>query len=294
MRIIDILRTRRPVFSFEFFPPKSLEDEEALFATARTLQELDPDFISVTWGAGGGTRRKTIEITSTIRAELGIESMSHLTCVGASRAELDEIVDEIGLHGIENIMVLRGDPPKGETTFVPHPAGYLHADELVRRIRSRQDFCIGVGGYPEVHPEATDADTDLEHLRRKVDAGADFITTQLFFETDLYFRFVDRVRRAGVEVPVLPGIMPVTNVRQIKRFTNTCGATIPGRMLETLDRLQDDAEGVIRYGIEFATRQCEELLAGGAPAIHFYTLNRSRSAAEILGNLKNRKPTHSR
>lgn len=286
MRIVDILKQNRPVFSFEFFPPKNPEDEAALLETAAELRRLEPDFVSVTWGAGGSTQRKTLEITSAIKQDLGVETMAHLTCVGASRGEIDQIISDIIERGIENIMALRGDPPRGQTNFVPHADGYLHADELVRHIVERGDFCVGVAGYPERHPESPDDPTDLRYLKRKLENGAHFVTTQLFFDTGLYFRFVERARSSGISVPILPGVMPVTNVKQIKRFTGLCGASIPDEMLARLEALQDDAEGVIHYGIEYATRQCEKLLAGGAPGVHFYTLNRSRSTSEILKNLK--------
>jgi len=286
MRISDIITSRHPVFSFEFFPPKTDMDADALFETARTLRTLEPDFISVTWGAGGGTRRKTLEITTSIKKKLNVETMSHLTCVGVSRMELDSILDEIRELGLENVLALRGDPPRGETDFVPHPEGLSHARELVEHIRSRWSFCLGVAGYPEGHPEVPDLERDLMFLKQKVDAGADFVTTQLFFDNSAYFRFVESARAIGISVPIIPGIMPVTNVKQIKRFTETCGATIPVRLSEQLEQLQEDREAVVEYGIEYATGQCEELLAHGAPGIHFYTLNRSHSTFQILSRLR--------
>lgn len=286
MKIADILKARSPVFSFEFFPPKTEEDGVQLFKAAKALRALEPDFISVTWGAGGSTRRKTLDVTCAIKKELRVETMAHLTCVGASKAELDAILREIESQGLENILALRGDPPRGETNFVPHPDGFRHADELVAHIRSRWGFCLGVAGYPEGHPETPDKEKDLQNLKRKVDAGADFVTTQLFFNNAVYFRFVESARAAGISVPVLPGVMPVTNVKQVKRFTSTCGATIPATLMDRLNALQDDPEAVIRLGIDHATAQCRELLSRGAPGIHFYTLNRSRSAVEILKNLR--------
>jgi methylenetetrahydrofolate reductase (NADPH) len=286
VKIIDILRAKKPVFSFEFFPPKSDEDETALLRTARALAPYQPDFISVTWGAGGGTRRKTLELTSIIKKDLGVETMAHLTCVGTSRADVDAILKEIRGRGIDNILALRGDPPKGESRFIPHPDGFHHAAELVAHIRGRHRFCLGVASYPEGHPETPDLGKDLDNLKRKVDAGADFVTTQLFFVNSRYFDFIERARAAGIPVPILPGIMPVTNIGQLERFTSTCGATIPAVLSSRLAALKDDPEGVIQYGIDYAVRQCEGLLKGGAPGIHFYTLNRSRSTSEILKHLK--------
>jgi methylenetetrahydrofolate reductase (NADPH) len=286
MRISTILQNKSPAFSFEFFPPKTDADGEALFRTAETLRALHPDFITVTWGAGGGTRRKTLDITSSIKSDLGVETMAHLTCVGASRNELDEILDEIVDRGIENILALRGDPPRGQKEFIAHPDGFTHASELVQHISSRWDLCIGVAGYPEGHPEARDREEDLRHLKAKVEAGASFVTTQLFFDNEMYFRFVDRARRIGIDVPILPGIMPVTNVKQLRRFTGMCGASIPSALATRLETIQADGEAVVSYGIEYASAQCEALLAGGAPGVHFYTLNRSHSTVEILKNLR--------
>ncbi len=286
MKISEILKKTRPAFSFEFFPPKTDEDVRQLLETAKTLKALDPAYISVTWGAGGSTRRKTLDIVCAIKNDVKVESMAHLTCVGASRADLDAILEEIHGKGIENVLALRGDPPKGDATFTPHPDGFRHANELVAHIRRRWDFCLGVAGYPEGHIECPDKKKDLDNLKRKADAGADFIVTQLFFDPADYFRFVDRARAAGIGLPIVPGVMPVTNVGQIKRFTQMCGAKIPRELLDRLDPAQEDREAVIRIGVEHATRQCEELLRQGAPGIHFYTLNRSHSTAEILKNLK--------
>jgi methylenetetrahydrofolate reductase (NADPH) len=285
MKIVDYLKTGKPCFSFEFFPPKTDEDVNQLLKTAESLQALDPTFISVTWGAGGSTRRKTIDIVSAVKNQLGVESMAHLTCVGASRPEIDTVLEEIRQRGLENILALRGDPPRGQTSFTPHPGGFRYAHELVSHIRGHWDFCLGVAGYPEGHVECADKQKDLENLKRKVDAGADFIITQLFFNNADYADFVERARAIGISLAIIPGIMPITNVGQIKRFTTLCGAKIPPDLLSRLEAVQEDTEAVIRLGIEHATRQCDELLRQGAPGIHFYTLNRSRSTAEILKNL---------
>lgn len=289
MKIKELFDKGKPVFSFEFFPPKDEAGVTALFETVKNLKELRPSFVSVTYGAGGSTRRKTVEITKRIKRELGIEAMSHLTCVGHGRDEISAVLDEIETAGIENIMALRGDPPRGETNFVPHPDGFGHANKLVTFIRSRNPaFCLGVAGYPEVHPEAPSKEADLMNLKRKVDAGGDFVVTQLFFDSRDYFEFVERAQALGIRIPVVPGIMPITDVAQIKRFTQMCGAKIPPALLAELQDVDEKKETVAQIGIRYATAQCESLLKNGAPGIHFYTLNKSTSTRIILSNLKAR------
>ena len=286
MKIADKLAEPGHSFSFEFFPPKDDKSAQALLRAAERLQSLNPAYVSVTWGAGGSTRRKTLDVVQMIKSRFGLESMAHLTCVGASKDEIDAILEDIDARGIENVLALRGDPPQGDTSFTPHPDGLAHADELVARIRSRWDFSIGVAGYPEGHIESPSLDTDLDNLKRKIDAGGDFIVTQLFFKNDAFFDFVDRVRAACIDAPVLPGIMPITNVGQIKRFTELCGATIPKPLLKRIEAVADDRDAVIAEGIEYATRQCRELLEQGAKGVHFYTLNLSRSTKTVLENLR--------
>lgn len=286
MRIHDAFNRDKLVFSFEFFPPKDEPGVESLFATITSLQPLEPTFVSVTYGAGGSTRRKTVEITRRIKHETGIEAMAHLTCVGHSREELADLLNEYERADIENIMALRGDPPRGDDAFVPHPDGFKHASELVAFIRHHKGFCIGGAAYPEVHPEAPDADADLQHLKSKVEAGCDFVITQLFFDENDYFQLIARARALGISVPVVPGIMPITNTAQIKRFTQMCGARIPPQLLRELDLAGEDREAVTEIGIRHALSQCRALLEGGAPGIHFYTLNRSRSTQTILSALK--------
>ena len=286
MKIRDRFGQERPLFSFEFFPPKDDRGVDALFDTVANLKPLGPAFVSVTYGAGGSTREKTVAITRRIKREAGIEAMAHLTCVGHGRDEIGRLLEEYEEAGIENIMALRGDPPRGDTEFVPHPQGFSHANELIAFIRQRKDFCIGGAGYPEVHPEAPSAEEDLGNLKRKIDAGADFVVTQLFFDERDYFEFVSRARSRGIVTPIVPGVMPVTNTAQIKRFTQMCGATIPGPLLAKLEVVAGDAQAVVEVGIEHATRQCRALLEGGAPGIHFYTLNRSLSTRNILANLQ--------
>jgi methylenetetrahydrofolate reductase (NADPH) len=286
MKIKDLFGKGKPVFSFEFFPPKDDAGVESLFETVDKLKELNPSFVSVTYGAGGSTRRKTVDITKRVKRDIGIEAMAHLTCVGHSRGEIAAVLDEIEAAGVENVIALRGDPPRGETNFVPHPEGFRHADELVAFIRATKDFCLAVAGYPEGHPEAPDKETDLLNLKRKVAAGADFIVTQLFFDNRHYLDFVDRARAAGIGLPIVPGIMPITDVAQIKRFTQMCGAKIPPALLAELERLAEDKQAVVEVGVRYATNQCEELLRKGAPGVHFYTLNKSLSTRTILSELK--------
>src|SRR5579884_3557140 len=291
MRIDEILAaTDEPVFSFEFFPPKTDEGWRNLREALKSLVVLEPDFASVTYGAGGSTRDRTLEVTKWLKQELGIEAMAHLSCVGASRDELYQILDAITAAGIENVLALRGDPPRGETEWRPHPGGLRHAGELVELIRSRYSFTVGAACFPERHPEAADLSGDLQHLKDKVDRGASFLITNLFFDNECYFAFVEEARAAGIEVPIVPGIMPVTNLGQIKTITGMCGATLPAALLEALEWRAADETAVLELGVAYATLQCAELLARGAPGIHFYTLNRSPATRAILSALNLLKP----
>ena len=291
MRIDEIIASLdRPVFSFEFFPPKTDEGEANLRAALSQLRELDPDFASVTYGAGGSTRDRTLTVTQWLKEELGIEAMAHLSCVGASAQDIRRTLDQIAAAGIDNVLALRGDPPRGETEWRPHPGGLRYSSELVEFICSDYPFAVGAACFPEVHPEAADPLSDLQFLKTKVECGASFLITQLFFDNEMYFRFVDAARFAGVEVPILPGIMPITNVHQIKTITGMCGATIPPALMDQLERRADDPESVAELGVAYATLQCAELLAGGAPGIHFYTLNRSPATRAILSALKLLEP----
>lgn len=286
MRITDILKNRRPVFSLEFFPPKSSEEMAQLFQTVNDVKRLAPGFISVTYGAGGGTRDRTLEIVKRAKSEIGLESVAHLTCIGHSREEIKETLDELVRSGIENVVALRGDPPKGEARYTPHPEGFRYARELTAFIRESYPLCIAVAGYPEGHIESPDKETDWTHLEEKVKAGADVIITQLFFENRYFFEFERRMREKGVTVPIVPGIMPITNLQQILRFTRICGASIPNKVVKDLEAIQGQPEAVQRYGIEYAKQQCKGLLAHGVPGIHFYTLNKSRATQEIIMSLK--------
>ncbi len=289
MRISDILKTNRPTISFEFFPPKDDKGMAVLSETLSHLGELRPSFTSCTYGAGGSTRARTLEVTLKIKEEFHLEAMVHFTCVGQRRAEIDRVLGDFAARGIENVLALRGDRPAGQV----EPAegwfpDFKNAVDLTRHLRERfgRLVTIGCAGYPEKHPEATDFPTDLQRLKEKVDAGADFIITQLYFDNARFFHFVERARAIGIQAPIIAGIMPVTNVAQIKKFTLMCGATIPERMLQELEPIADNPEAVMEYGIEWSTTQCRELLARGVEGLHFYTLNKSKASRQIVENLR--------
>ncbi|MCC6665896.1 MAG: methylenetetrahydrofolate reductase [NAD(P)H] [Polyangiaceae bacterium] len=286
MKITEKLAPKKPSFSFEFFPPKDEEGKERLFETVAHLAPYAPTFVSVTYGAGGSTRRLTVELTLRIGRETGIECMAHLTCVGASRTEIRGVLDQLRDGGVQNVLALRGDPPQGAGSFVVAEGGFAHASELIEFVQAHYDFCLAGACYPEKHPEAPSAEADLAALEKKVHAGAQFLVTQLFFDTRDYFAFVERARAVGITVPIIAGIMPITNVSQIKRFTAMCGARIPADLLGRLEAVHGDAREVRRVGVEHAIGQCRALLEGGAPGIHFYTLNRSTATIEILEALR--------
>jgi methylenetetrahydrofolate reductase (NADPH) len=243
MLIRERLAHKRPVFSFEFFPPKTEKGEQVLWRSLEQLAPLGPDFVSVTYGAGGSTRTRTIEIVARIKRELGIEPMAHLTCVGATRDELARVLDQLADADVHNILALRGDPPQGQSKFEVIPGGLRHADELVAFVRERGPFCVGAACYPEVHPEAPDGEADLKNLKRKVDAGVDFLISQLFFDNASFHAFERRAHEAGITAPILPGIMPITNFEQIQRFTKMCGATIPAPLRTRMESIADDPAG---------------------------------------------------
>jgi methylenetetrahydrofolate reductase (NADPH) len=284
-RITEIIAERRPVFSFEFFPPRTDEGQRNLERAIELLKEDEPDYVSVTYGAGGSTRERTLEVTSWIK-DLGMEAMAHLSCVGEPTAGLVSILERIEAAGIENVLALRGDPPRGQTDWTPHPEGLRYSVELIALIRERFDFAIAAACFPEVHPEAPDPETDLRYAREKVDAGADVLITQLFFDNEFYFRFLEDARAVGIEVPIVPGVMPIINFGQIKTITGMCGATIPPALERELERRADDPDAVMQLGVAFATMQCAQLLEAGAPGIHFYTLNRSPATRAILAALR--------
>ena len=285
MKIIDILKQEKPAFSFEFFPPKDDIGFDQLFETINSLKPWNPAFVSVTYGAGGSTRSKTIDLVGRIKKQIGLESMAHLTCVGHSSDEILNALRDIKKQNVDNVLALRGDPPSGEENFKKPDNGFGYASELVQCISENFSFCIGVAGYPERHPESSNQEEDLLYLKQKVLAGASFIVTQLFFDNKYYIDFVANLRNIGVNVPVIPGIMPILNLKQIKRFTKMCGATIPADLMVRLEAVQDDPESIYQIGIDHATNQCEELLMEGVPGIHFYTLNRSRATLSVLKRL---------
>lgn len=284
--ISELFAQNRPLRSLEFFPPKDDAGVDALRATATALRPMKPDFVSVTYGAGGTTRDRTSQISALLKNELGYTVMPHLTCVGHSRTELAEIADRIHAGGFRNIMALRGDPPKGATEFRPAADGLRYAGELVTLLKNRKtDFCLGVAGYPEKHPEAPSLDADLANLKRKVENGAAFITTQLFFDNDVYFRFVEKCRAAGIQIPIVPGIMPVLSLKQIQRFTSMCGATLPAKLIKRLEVAADNTEIVETIGVDWALTQIRDLLAHGAPGYHLYILNRAKAALALSAGL---------
>jgi methylenetetrahydrofolate reductase (NADPH) len=289
LKIGELFRSGgRRVFSFEFFPPKSDAGVAALERTIRELSDLAPAFVSVTYGAGGSTRGKTIELVQWIQREAHITAMAHLTCVGATKEEIGGVLDRLTAAGIENIMALRGDPPLGQEKFVRTEGGFGYANDLIAFIRSRHAdrVCVGGACYPEGHVECRDLDRDIANLKHKVDAGLDFVVTQIFFDNRVYFDFVTRARAAGVSVPIVPGIMPIRNLASVERMTKLGGATIPATLFAELDRCRGDDAAVAALGVAHATAQCVELLHGGAPGVHFYTLNQSPATRVILTALK--------
>jgi methylenetetrahydrofolate reductase (NADPH) len=290
MRIDDILAGEGPIFSFEFFPPKTENGERNLESALAELRTLEPAFVSVTYGAGGSTREKTIEIVKRIREQYGLEAMAHFTCVGATVPELRATLDEMQGAGIDNVLALRGDPPAGEEEWVATDGGLEYSRELVELIAGDYPFAIGAACFPETHIHAESPEADLQHLVEKVRAGVQFLITQLFFDNSVYFAFLERARAAGVEAPIIPGIMPITQVGQVERMASMCGASIPEDLRRELHARGEDPEAVLDFGVAYATLQCAELLAAGAPGIHFYTLNRSPATRAILSALKLAKP----
>lgn len=284
--ISELFAQGRPVRSLEFFPPKDDAGVEALRATASALRRMRPDFVSVTYGAGGTTRDRTAQVSGLLKSEFGFTVMPHLTCVGHSRDELSALADRIHAGGFRNIMALRGDPPKGAEAFTVAPGGLQYASELVALLKARHpDFCLGVAGYPEKHPEAPSLDVDLTRLRRKVDAGAAFVTTQLFFDNTIYYRFVEKCRANGITVPIVPGIMPVLSLKQVQRFTQMCGTALPAQLITRLEVAAENTDVVETIGIDWALTQIRGLLANGAPGYHLYILNRARAALALTAGL---------
>ncbi len=281
MRIDELLGKGTPAISFEFFPPKTEAGFASLYGSIDAMRAIRPSYVSVTYGAGGSTREKTVDLVERIQNELKIRSMAHLTCVGHTAGEIGGILDDLWKSGIHNVLALRGDPPAGQSSFVTTEGGFEYADQLVKFVRDRHDFCIGVAGYPEGHPQCLNRTRDLEHLKRKIDNGGCFIVTQLFFDNADFHRFRDQARLMGIRVPIIAGIMPIMNVGQIKRFVSMCGAKIPHRLLTRLEAVERDPEAVYRTGVEHAVNQCRDLLCNDVDGLHFYTLNKSKATVDI-------------
>jgi methylenetetrahydrofolate reductase (NADPH) len=290
MRIDEILDAAEPVFSIEFFPPKTREKVEELFETVEALKPLAPDFVSVTYGAGGATRHGTVEIATRIKREYGLEAMAHLSCVGETQEGLVEILDRFRSAEIENVLALRGDAPRGENQFRAPAGGLSSAADLAAFICDRYDFSIGGACFPEVHPEAASLEADLAYLKTKVDAGARFLITQLFFDNRVYFKFVEAARDSGIEVPIIPGVIPIASYAQVARICDLCDTSIPIELSSAMDALGGDPEAEMLLGVAYAAQQCEELLARGAPGIHFYALNRAPGTRAVLSALRASRP----
>ncbi len=282
MRIAEHYARGRPVFSFEFFPPKTDRGYESLYHTIEDLKRLNPDFVSVTWGAGGSTRRKTAELVIRIQQEIGLTAMAHLSCIGSTPDQLAATLDGLVAAGIENVLALGGDRP---VDYVPPPGSFTYANQLVEFIRSRWDLCLGAACYPETHKEAPSPEVDLENLVRKVEAGVDFLITQLFFDNRDFFAFQERARRAGIQVPIVPGIMPIISAANVRRMATLSGARIPTELARRIADVEHDDGLTAQVGVEWATRQCRELLERCVPGIHFYTLNRSPASRRIFERL---------
>jgi methylenetetrahydrofolate reductase (NADPH) len=281
--IVELLASDHPTLSVEFFPPKSQEGVEALVESASQVASRKPDFVSVTYGAGGSTRDLSASVSERMKNEVGLQVMPHLTCVGSTKEELASILDGFHLDGYRNIMALRGDPPKGQEAFVRTEGGFSHASDLVAFIKSRHpDICLGIAGYPEKHPEAPSLDSDLDALKIKADAGGSFITTQLFFDNSVFYRYMEKVRSRGILLPIVPGIMPVLSLKQIKRITQLCQSRLPESLENQLSQVESDPEAVQRIGVEWASAQIKDLLSNGIPGIHIYALNKASSAIELI------------
>jgi methylenetetrahydrofolate reductase (NADPH) len=291
MRISELYAAERPVFSFEFFPPRTEAGYRTLYRTIEDLKRLDPAFVSVTSHARGENRSKTAELVIRIQNELGITAMAHMTCTGQTRDELAATLRQLAEAGIENVMALRGDPPKDQPDWRPVPGGFRYGSELAAFVKTQGPFCVGGGCYPEVHPEAASAEADLEALGRKIEAGAEFLITQLFLNNEHYFRFLDRARAAGIKVPIVPGIMPIVSLANLRgAMRNAPTSETPPELEETLGAAEGDKARSLDVGVEWATLQCRELLERGAPGIHFYTLNQSPATRRVHANLTGSRP----
>ncbi|HEY4787441.1 MAG TPA: methylenetetrahydrofolate reductase [NAD(P)H] [Bacteroidales bacterium] len=285
MKISDIFKTQSRTYSFEFFPPKDEISAVDFGINVGQLLRLNPSFVTVTYGAGGSTHERTFALVDFLQNKVGLNTMAHYTCVNVSRDKVATDLDLLKEIGIENLMLLRGDPPKGQGKFIPHPDGFAHSSELVSFAKQRHPFCAGGGAYPEKHPESPSIDFDLLNLKRKVDAGVDFLITQLFFINDNYFEFVRKARAVGINCRIIPGIIPITSFSQIKRFGQMSGGMIPEELVKHMEAYKDNPEKIYQIGMDYAIKQCRDLLVLGAPGLHFYTLNKSRATVEIFETL---------
>ncbi len=284
MKIGDIIKASGSSFSFEFFPPKDIVGEDQLFQTINELEVYQPTFVSVTYGAGGGTLRNTRKVIFRIKEETSLVPMPHLTCVDQSASALEKILQDYKEHGIDNILALRGDPPKGQNKFIAHPEGFCYAIDLVKLVVVVGGYSISVAVYPEGHSEAPDLKTDMYYTKQKIDAGADFAITQMFFDNSFFFNFMERAGKAGITIPIIPGIMPITDIEKIKKFSQMTGATLPKSIVGPMEKAASPEEA-LKLGVDFATKQCEDLRQNGVNYFHFYTLNQSQAVTEILNNL---------
>ena len=283
MKVCELLKVHQPTLSFEFFPPKTKEQEEELYQVITQLKIFSPHFVSVTYGALGTTRQKSFFWAKEIKARFQIEPLAHLTCVAATKEDITQQLQTLKEIGVENILALRGDPPEGQKDFVPPAGGFRFARQLIEHIKTvAPHFCLGVAGYPEGHPEAPNLEKNIEYLKQKIEAGGEFIITQLFFENRYFFDFQERCRRRGITVPILAGIMPITNYKQIRKMTKICGATIPPELLAKLEKYQADEKAIKEIGVEKATSQCQELLKAKVSGLHFFVLNQAEPVSQIL------------
>lgn len=285
MKITDIFKQQSRTFSFEFFTPKDEIAAVDFGINVGQLLKLNPSFLTVTYGAGGSTHERSFALVDYLQNRIGITTVAHYTCVNVSRDKVAEDIKYLKNIGIENLMLLRGDPPKGQGVFIPHPDGFANSNELVAFVKQHHSFCVGGGAYPEKHPEAASLDEDIRFLKKKVEAGTDFLVTQLFFINDAYFRFLEKVKAIGITARIIPGIIPITSYGQIKRFGQLSGANIPGELIQAMEPYQNNSEKIYQIGMDYSIEQCRDLLDGGAPGIHFYTLNKSRAIVEIFETL---------
>ena len=286
MKIKDLFHSGEKTFSFEFFPPKNYSSILELGINVGQLMKLSPSFISVTYGAGGSTQDASFNLIDYINNKIGLVTMAHYTCVNATKEKVAQDMDFFHEKNIENLILLRGDRPQGENEISNETSDFEYASDLIEFVAAQDRFCIAAAGYPEAHPESSSLEKDIEHLKHKVDKGADFVVTQLFFDNSYYFDFVERARKAGITIPIVPGIMPITNFKQIKKFTQMCGAKIPEDLVHLLEPHQEDLIKTYDIGVDFAIKQCRELLEKGAPGLHFYTLNKSRATVDIYSSIK--------